>query len=44
MEKFVSNQKKKRNAKHGFFERAKTHTGKKLLKRRKDAGRKKLTI
>jgi len=44
MEKFITLKKGKRAKKHGYMERAKTHSGRKLLKRRKTANRKKLTV
>jgi large subunit ribosomal protein L34 len=44
MEKFRKLKKLKRARKHGFLERAKTHSGQKVLKRRKASGRKKITI
>ena len=36
--------KAKRNKKHGFLVRMKTHDGRRVIKRRKGKGRKKLTI
>jgi len=44
MEKYVTQKKLKRKRKHGFFQRAKTHTGKNLIKRRKTAKRKRITV
>jgi large subunit ribosomal protein L34 len=45
MEKMTLKIKKiKRKRKHGFLSRMKSHTGKKVIKRRRDAGRKKLAV
>ena len=44
MEKFIKAKKGKRAKKHGFLERTKTHGGRKVLKKRRLAKRKSLTI
>ena len=44
MEKLRKMKKGKRARKHGFLTRSKTHTGKLVLKRRKAASRKSLTV
>jgi large subunit ribosomal protein L34 len=44
MEKLRTAKKIKRKRKHGFFERSESHGGRKILKRRRAASRKKLTI
>ncbi len=44
MEKFVTLKKVKRKRKHGFLSRAADHGGSKVLKRRREKGRKRLTI
>ncbi len=44
MEKMIKLKKVKRARKHGFLARMKTHGGQKLLKRRRDQGRERLTV
>jgi large subunit ribosomal protein L34 len=44
MEKFVKLQKVKRKRKHGFLSRMKSHGGQKVIKRRRDEGRKRLAV
>lgn len=44
MEKFITLKKGKRASKHGFMKRSSSHGGRKTLKKRRTAGRKKLTV
>lgn len=44
MEKFVTLKKVKRQRKHGFLSRMASHSGQKVLKRRRDKERARLTI
>lgn len=44
MERLTKPKKIKRKRKHGFLERAKSHSGKKVLKRRIKKGRKRLAV
>jgi len=44
MEKTIKLKKIKRQRKHGFLSRMKTHSGQKVIKRRRDRGRKKYTV
>ncbi|EKD86299.1 MAG: hypothetical protein ACD_37C00366G0003 [uncultured bacterium] len=44
MEKFIKLKKIKRARKHGFLERSKTLGGRKVLKRRRQSKREKLTV
>jgi len=44
MEKFRTAKKIKRSRKHGFLKRRNTHGGQKTLRRRRAAGRRKLTV
>jgi len=44
VEKFRKLKKVKRQRKHGFLQRAKTHGGRKVLKKRRAVKRKKLTV
>lgn len=44
MEKLITLKKGKRRKKHGFLQRTKTNSGKKVIKRRRAAKRKILTV
>jgi len=44
MEKFIKLKKIKRKRKHGFLKRSKSFSGAKVLKRRRQTGRKKITV
>ena len=44
MHKFVKLKKVKRKRKHGFLARASSHSGQKVLRRRKGKERKRLTV
>lgn len=44
MEKLRTMKKGKRARKHGFLSRSKSHGGRKVLTKRRTAGRKKLTV
>jgi ribosomal protein L34 len=44
MEKVTKSKKGKRARKHGFLKRKSTHSGQLVLKRRRSASRKKLTV
>lgn len=44
MEKFIKLKKGKRANKHGFMKRSSSHGGRKTLKKRRAANRKKLTV
>ncbi|CAN5187959.1 hypothetical protein BH09PAT1_BH09PAT1_7060 [soil metagenome] len=44
MEKFITMKKVKRQRKHGFLAKMKSHGGRKLLERRREKGRHNLTI
>jgi len=44
MHKFVKLKKIKRKRKHGFFARMESHSGQKLLKRRREKERKRLAV
>jgi large subunit ribosomal protein L34 len=44
MEKLITLKKGKRAKKHGFLSRSKSHGGRKVLKKRRAAGRKNLTV
>jgi len=44
MQRLTKSKKIKRVRKHGFLARMKTHGGQKTIKRRRDEGRKELTV
>ncbi|OGH21404.1 MAG: 50S ribosomal protein L34 [Candidatus Levybacteria bacterium RIFCSPLOWO2_01_FULL_38_13] len=44
MEKMVKTKRLKRKRKHGFLKRNKTRSGKKIIKRRRKKGRKRITV
>lgn len=44
MERLTKAKKSKRVRKHGFLVRMKTHAGQKMIKRRRDQGRKALAV
>ena len=44
MEKMTKTKKIKRKRKHGFLKRVKTHSGRKVIKRRRKKGRRKITV
>jgi large subunit ribosomal protein L34 len=44
MQRLTKSKKIKRVRKHGFLTRMKTHDGQKMIKRRRDQGRKELAI
>lgn len=44
MERLTKAKKVKRIRKHGFLVRMKTHGGRKMIKRRRDTGRKELAV
>jgi len=44
MEKTIKLKKLKRKRKHGFLERSRYHSGKKVIKRRRQKGRKRITV
>jgi large subunit ribosomal protein L34 len=41
---FFRKSRKKRNRKHGFLKRMASHDGRKILKRRRSSGRKRLAV
>lgn len=44
MEKTIKLKKIKRKRKHGFLKRSESHSGRKVIKRRKQKGRKRITV
>ncbi|MEK7559034.1 MAG: 50S ribosomal protein L34 [Patescibacteria group bacterium] len=44
MEKTIKLKKVKRKRKHGFLKRSESHSGRKVIKRRKQKGRKRIAV